>query len=64
MFAVSCTNDNTFFYFYVFTQYLFVFMGFGARLSYEERVIQGKESLVLEEDEIKTLQESILQPAM
>ena len=64
MFAVSCTNDNTFFYFYVFTQYLFVFMGFGARLSYEERVIQGKESLVLEEGEIKALQESILQPAM
>ncbi|HWF43955.1 MAG TPA: O-antigen ligase family protein [Candidatus Kapabacteria bacterium] len=59
MFAVSCTNDNTFFYFYVFTQYLFVFMGFGARLSYEQRLIQGKESLVLNEEELKGILQSM-----
>ena len=66
MFAVSCTNDNTFFYFYVFTQYLFVFMGFGARLSYEERVIQGKEPMILDETEVRTIKEgmNIPQPAM
>jgi len=59
MFAVSCTNDNTFFYFYVFTQYLFVFMGFGARLCYEERVKQGKESLVLDAEDIATIKEQM-----
>ncbi len=64
MFAVSCTSDNTFFYFYVFTQYLFVFMGFGARLCYEARVREGKEHLVLDETEIKTLKEQMgLMPA-
>lgn len=51
MFAVSCTNDNTFFYFYVFTQYLFTFMGFAMRLAYEERVAQHAEHLVLTLDE-------------
>lgn len=51
MYAVSCTNDNTFFYFYVFTQYLFVLMGFGMRLAYEERVALGEESLILTLDE-------------
>jgi hypothetical protein len=59
MFAVSCTNDNTFFYFYVFTQYLFVFMGFGARICYESRVAEGKEVLVMEEDEVKELKEQL-----
>jgi O-antigen ligase len=59
MFAISCTNDNTFFYFYVFTQYLFVFMGFGARLSYEERVIEGKEHLVLPPDELQEIKEQM-----
>jgi hypothetical protein len=64
MFAVSCTSDNTFFYFYVFTQYLFVFMGFGARLCYEARVREGKEHLVLDETEIKTIKEQMgLMPA-
>jgi hypothetical protein len=48
MFAISCTNDNTFFYFYVFTQFLFTFMGIGARIAYEERVIQGEEFVVLD----------------
>lgn len=54
MFAVSCSNDNTFFYFYVFTQYLFVMMGFAARLAYEEKVALGREhlTLTLEEEEI------------
>ena len=59
MFAISCTNDNTFFYFYVFTQYLFVFMGFGARLSYEERVIAGKEHLILPPEELLELKEQM-----
>jgi hypothetical protein len=59
MFAISCTNDNTFFYFYVFTQYLFVFMGFGARLCYEERVIQGREDLVLDDQEINKIKEQM-----
>lgn len=59
MFAISCTSDNTFFYFYVFTQYLFVFMGFGARLCYEERVRLGRENLVLEPEEIKTIKEQM-----
>jgi hypothetical protein len=59
MFAISCTNDNTFFYFYVFTQYLFVFMGFGARLCYEERVKQGREGLVPDAEEIKTIKEQM-----
>jgi O-antigen ligase len=59
MFAISCTNDNTFFYFYVFTQYLFVFMGFGARLCYEERVKQGRENLVPDAEEIKTIKEQM-----
>jgi O-antigen ligase len=65
MFAVSCTSDNTFFYFYVFTQYLFVFMGFGARLCYEERVAQGTESMVLDDSETDAIKEQmgILQPA-
>ncbi len=64
MFAVSCSSDNTFFYFYVFTQYLFVFMGFGARMSYEYRVSAGKENLVLDEEEIVALKEQIgIQPA-
>ncbi|MDP4198947.1 MAG: O-antigen ligase family protein [Bacteroidota bacterium] len=65
MFAVSCTNDNTFFYFYVFTQYLFVFMGFGARLCYEDRVLRGLETMVLSPDEVETLKEQMgeLQPA-
>jgi hypothetical protein len=64
MFAVSCTSDNTFFYFYVFTQYLFVFMGFGARLSYEERVIQGKEHLILPPEELLEIKEQMgLAPA-
>ncbi len=64
MFAVSCTNDNTFFYFYVFTQYLFVFMGFGARLCYEERVIQGREDLTLDPSEVQAIREEMgsLQP--
>jgi O-antigen ligase len=65
MFAVSCTNDNTFFYFYVFTQYLFVFMGFGARLCYEERVKKGLEGLVPDAEEIKTIKEQMgILPAM
>lgn len=51
MFAVSCTNDNTFFYYYVFTQYLFTFMGFAARIAYEERLIAGTEHEVLSIDE-------------
>jgi len=59
MFAVSCTSDNTFFYFYVFTQYLFVFMGFGARLCYEERVVQGLEDMVLDEHEIDKIKEQM-----
>ncbi len=59
MFALSCTSDNTFFYFYVFTQYLFVFMGFGARLCYEERVNVGREGLVLAPDEINTIKEQM-----
>ena len=59
MFAISCTNDNTFFYFYVFTQYLFVFMGFGARLCYEERIAQGREDLVLEPEEIAQIKEQM-----
>ncbi len=59
MFAISCTNDNTFFYFYVFTEYLFVFMGFGARLCYEERVRQGREDLVLEPEEITQIKEQM-----
>lgn len=59
MFAVSCTNDNTFFYFYVFTQYLFVFMGFGARICYETRVHEGKEFLVLDDEEVKSLKEQL-----
>jgi hypothetical protein len=53
MFALSCTSDNTFFYFYVFTQYMFVFMGFGARLVYEERVLNGEEELVLQPEEVE-----------
>ncbi len=65
MFAVSCTNDNTFFYFYVFTQYLFVFMGFGARICYEARVIDGKETIVMDEQEIRELKEQLgLSPAV
>ncbi|HEY3875824.1 MAG TPA: O-antigen ligase family protein [Candidatus Kapabacteria bacterium] len=65
MFAVSCTNDNTFFYFYVFTQYLFVFMGFGARICYESRVADGSEFLVLDNEEVKTIQETMgILPAM
>ncbi len=59
MFAVSCTNDNTFFYFYVFTQYLFVFMGFGARICYEARVLEGKEVIVMGEEEIEKLKEQM-----
>jgi hypothetical protein len=59
MFALSCTTDNTFFYFYVFTQYLFVFMGFGARLCYEERVKQGREDLVLTAEEVSEIQEQM-----
>ncbi len=59
MFAVSCTNDNTFFYFYVFTQYLFVFMGFGARICYESRVMKGKELLVLDDEEVVELKEQL-----
>ncbi|SRR5579883_831001 len=59
MFAVSCTSDNTFFYFYVFTQYLFVFMGFGARLAYEERVNRGQEQLVLPEEDVTVIQEEM-----
>jgi hypothetical protein len=59
MFAVSCTNDNTFFYFYVFTQYLFVFMGFGARICYEARVLEGKETVVMDEEEIEKLKEQM-----
>jgi hypothetical protein len=59
MFAISCSNDNTFFYFYVFTQYLFVFMGFGARLSYEARVIEGKELLVLPPEELLEIKEQM-----
>jgi O-antigen ligase len=53
MFALSCTNDNTFFYFYVFTQFLFTFMGFGARIAYEERVARGEEDLVLDPVELE-----------
>ena len=65
MFAVSCTNDNTFFYFYVFTQYLFVFMGFGARMCYESRVAEGSEHLVLDEEEVKDLKEEMgISPAV
>lgn len=56
MYAVSCTNDNTFYYFYVFTQYLFVMMGFAARLAYEERVALGLEHLTLTTDEEETVQ--------
>jgi O-antigen ligase len=65
MFAVSCLSDNTFFYFYVFTQYLFVFMGFGARLCYEDRVQRGIEGLVLSDSEVDKIKEEmrILQPA-
>ncbi len=59
MFAVSCTNDNTFFYFYVFTQYLFVFMGFGARICYEARVNEGRELIVMGEEEIAELKEQL-----
>ncbi len=55
MFALSCTNDNTFFYFYVFTQYLFTFMGFGARIAYEERVRLGEEVIVLDPVEIELI---------
>lgn len=65
MFAVSCLSDNTFFYFYVFTQYLFVFMGFGARLCYEDRVLRGAETLVLSDSELDAIKEDmgLLQPA-
>jgi hypothetical protein len=64
MFAVSCLSDNTFFYFYVFTQYLFVFMGFGARLCYEDRVKRGIETLTLTDRELEGIKEEmgILQP--
>jgi O-antigen ligase len=64
MFAVSCISDNTFFYFYVFTQYLFVFMGFGARLCYEDRVERGVEPLVLSDRELEAIKEDmgLLQP--
>ena len=55
MFAISCTNDNTFFYFYVFTQFLFTFMGIGARIAYEERVIQHQEDLVLDPTELELI---------
>ncbi|HET6512989.1 MAG TPA: O-antigen ligase family protein [Candidatus Kapabacteria bacterium] len=65
MFAISCTNDNTFYYFYVFTQYLFVMMGFAARLAYEEKVALGKEHLTLttEEEELVASFEPELVPA-
>jgi O-antigen ligase len=63
MFAISCTSDNTFFYFYVFTQYLFVFMAFGARLVYEERVLNGEETLTLEPEELEVIFENKLVPA-
>lgn len=63
MFAVSCTSDNTFFYFYVFSQYLFVFMAFGARLVYEERVIEGTEELVLDPEELEVVFPPVLEPA-
>lgn len=65
MFAVSCMSDNTFFYFYVFTQYLFVFMGFGARLCYEDRVLRGRETLVLDDREVEAIREQMgaFQPA-
>ncbi|MEO6939003.1 MAG: O-antigen ligase family protein [Candidatus Kapaibacterium sp.] len=63
MFAISCTNDNTFFYFYVFTQFLFTFMGFAARIAYEERVISGEELLVLDPEEAALLQNPKLELA-
>jgi hypothetical protein len=65
MFAISCSNDNTFFYFYVFTQYLFVMMGFAARLAYEEKVALGSEHLVLtrEEEEVVASYEPALAAA-
>jgi O-antigen ligase len=65
MYAISCSNDNTFYYFYVFTQYLFVMMGFAARLAYEEKVALGTEHLVLspEEEELVASYESDLAPA-
>lgn len=63
MFALSCTSDNTFFYFYVFTQYLFVFMAFGARLIYEERVIAGEEDLILQPEELEVIFPEQLAPS-
>lgn len=64
MFAVSCTNDNTFFYHYVFTQYLFTFMGFAARVAYEEKLISGEEAITLSEEEREIALSDSIQPAI